>query len=116
MASQPIWGKVYTCFEPKSTYLLSLVIFGVGSILCAVSPISACLIVGLTTGIRAIVQIAKKLPFQEQAGVKNLLDFDITRAFILPLVATSAAAIASWAIEWRKIKEDREAPALMAMS
>ncbi|KAJ6095232.1 hypothetical protein N7486_005978 [Penicillium sp. IBT 16267x] len=51
----------------------------------------------LTTGIRAFVQIAKKLPFQQQVEVKTLLDFGITRAFILPLVATSAAAIASWA-------------------
>lgn len=70
----------------------------------------------LTTGIRAFVQLAKALPFQEQVEVKNLLDFGITRAFILPLAATSAAAIASWAIEWRKIEEDGEAPISMEMS
>lgn len=70
----------------------------------------------LATGIRSFVQIAKSLPSQEQLEVKNLLDYGITRAFILPLVATSAAAIASWAIEWKKIEEDREPPVLMEMS
>ncbi|KAJ5658609.1 Aspyridones efflux protein [Penicillium longicatenatum] len=70
----------------------------------------------LTTGIRSFVQTAKSLPSHEQVEVKNLLDYGITRAFILPLAATSAAAIASWAIEWRKIEEDREPPVLIEMS
>ncbi|KAJ5798501.1 uncharacterized protein N7503_007797 [Penicillium pulvis] len=70
----------------------------------------------LATGIRSFVQLTKSLPSQEQLEVKNLLDYGITQAFILPLVATSAAAIASWAIEWKKIEEDREPPVLMEMS
>jgi MFS family permease len=54
MASQPVFGKIYTCFEPKRTYLVSLLIFGLGSILCAASPISECLILGrAVTGIAA---------------------------------------------------------------
>lgn len=62
MASQPIWGKIYTCFEPKRTYLLSLVMFAVGSILCAVSPISACLILGRSvTGLAASGLLAGSL-------------------------------------------------------
>ncbi|KAJ5592059.1 hypothetical protein N7537_008963 [Penicillium hordei] len=69
----------------------------------------------LTTGIRAFVQIAKNLPAHKQMEVKTLLDYGISQAFILPLVATSAAAIASWAMDWRKIEEDREAPVLMEM-
>ncbi|KAJ5537644.1 Aspyridones efflux protein [Penicillium frequentans] len=70
----------------------------------------------LATGIRSFVQLTKSLPSQEQLEVRNLLDYGITRAFILPLVATSAAAIASWAIEWKKIEEDREPPVLMELS
>lgn len=46
---------------------------------------------------------------------KDLLDDSIKRAFILPLVATSAAAIASWAIKWKEIEDEREVPALMEM-
>ncbi|KAI9830657.1 MAG: hypothetical protein M1819_005467 [Sarea resinae] len=63
----------------------------------------------LSAGIRKFVHLAKKLPFQEQLEVKGLLDHGITRAFILPLVATSAAAIVSWGMEWRTINDDRVA-------
>lgn len=53
MSSQPVFGKIYTLFEPELTYLLSLLIFGVGSILCAAAPNSILLIVG-----RVVTRIA----------------------------------------------------------
>ncbi|KAF5869172.1 putative mfs toxin efflux pump protein [Botrytis fragariae] len=42
----PVFGKIYTCFEPKTTYLTSFLVSCIGSILCAAAPISSCLILG----------------------------------------------------------------------
>ncbi|KAF7917148.1 uncharacterized protein EAE98_010253 [Botrytis deweyae] len=51
---QPVFGKIYTCFEPKATYLTSLLVFCIGSILCAAAPVSSCLILGrAVTGLAA---------------------------------------------------------------
>ena len=43
---QASWGKVYTYFSIKASYLLSGVIFEVGSLICAVAPNSSALICG----------------------------------------------------------------------
>ena len=43
---QPSFGKVYTYFSVKWTYLSALVIFEIGSIVCAAAPNSTALIVG----------------------------------------------------------------------
>lgn len=43
---QPTWGKVYKYFSLKYTYLLSIGIFELGSLICAVAPTSTALIVG----------------------------------------------------------------------
>jgi MFS family permease len=54
MACQPVYGTIFTCFEPKRTYLITLLGFGIGSILCAAAPVSACLIIGrVVTGVAA---------------------------------------------------------------
>ncbi|KAL9122049.1 MAG: hypothetical protein Q9187_001396 [Circinaria calcarea] len=45
-AFQPILGKFYTYFNMKATYLVSVIIFEVGSILCASAPNSPVFIVG----------------------------------------------------------------------
>lgn len=45
-AFQPLWGRAYTHFALRSTYLLALAIFEVGSLICGVAPRSAALIVG----------------------------------------------------------------------
>ncbi|KAF7891471.1 uncharacterized protein EAF02_001796 [Botrytis sinoallii] len=51
---QPVFGKIYTCFEPKATYLTSLLVFCIGSILCAAAPVSSCLLLGrAVTGLAA---------------------------------------------------------------
>ncbi|TGO33309.1 hypothetical protein BHYA_0253g00060 [Botrytis hyacinthi] len=51
---QPVFGKIYTCFEPKATYLTSLLVFCIGSILCDAAPVSSCLILGqAVTGLAA---------------------------------------------------------------
>ena len=43
---QPSFGKVYTYFDVKWTYLFALIIFEVGSIVCATAPNSVALIIG----------------------------------------------------------------------
>lgn len=43
---QPSFGKVYTYFDVKWTYLSALVIFEVGSVICAAATSSTMLIVG----------------------------------------------------------------------
>ncbi|RDW64262.1 hypothetical protein BP5796_10764 [Coleophoma crateriformis] len=46
MSMQPTMGRVYVYFEAKTTYLLSVLVFEVGSIICASAPNSAVLILG----------------------------------------------------------------------
>ncbi|KPM37656.1 hypothetical protein AK830_g8884 [Neonectria ditissima] len=46
MAFQPTFGRLYSLFDARFLYLASIVIFEVGSILCAASPNSAALITG----------------------------------------------------------------------
>ena len=46
MALQPAFAQLYKLFPIKRTYLACLVVFELGSILCAVAPSSAALILG----------------------------------------------------------------------
>ncbi|KAJ5557258.1 hypothetical protein N7494_001173 [Penicillium frequentans] len=64
----------------------------------AVSAFSGKITSILTARIRAFVQVTKQHPPRAGGGEVSP-GFSITRAFILPLVATLAAAIASWAID-----------------
>lgn len=41
-----MWGKLYKYFSGKSVYLISIVLFMIGSIVAAAAPNSAALIVG----------------------------------------------------------------------
>ncbi|CAJ2513953.1 Uu.00g020720.m01.CDS01 [Anthostomella pinea] len=45
-ASQPLAGKIYTLFPKKTTYLMYLFVFELGSLVCALSPSSHALIAG----------------------------------------------------------------------
>lgn len=46
MSTQPLFGRIYLYFEAKATYLVSLYIFVVGSVVSAAAPNSLCLILG----------------------------------------------------------------------
>lgn len=46
MACGPAFGKIFTYFNAKSTYLASVFVFEVGSIVCASAPNSVSLIIG----------------------------------------------------------------------
>ena len=45
-ASSPVWGKLYTYFSAKLVYLISVIVFMIGSVLAAAAPNSTALIVG----------------------------------------------------------------------
>ena len=45
-ALQPLYGKLYNSFSVKLIYLLAVLVFEVGSLVCAVAPSSTALIVG----------------------------------------------------------------------
>lgn len=46
MSTQPTFGRIFTYFDAKPTYLLTLLLFEIGSIICATAPNSIALIVG----------------------------------------------------------------------
>jgi MFS family permease len=46
MACQPLIGRMLLFFEPKRCYMTSVVVFGLGSILCATAPTSAVFVLG----------------------------------------------------------------------
>lgn len=46
MALQPSFGKIYTYFDLKLTFLTSIAIFEVGSVVCAAAPSSMAFIIG----------------------------------------------------------------------
>ena len=45
-AFQIFWGRLYTFFDLKTTYIAAITIFEIGSLLCAVAPTSAAFIIG----------------------------------------------------------------------
>jgi MFS family permease len=45
-AWQPVWGKVYYYFPLKASFLLAILIFEVGNLICAIAPNSTVLIFG----------------------------------------------------------------------
>lgn len=45
-AFQPLYGRIYMAFDTKWTFLLALITFEVGSLICGISPNSATLVVG----------------------------------------------------------------------
>jgi MFS family permease len=45
-AWQPVWGKAYHYFPLKTTFLLSILVFEIGNLICALAPNSEILIFG----------------------------------------------------------------------
>ena len=45
-AVQPVFGRVYSHFDIKWTYVIAFAIFEIGSLVCAVGPSSNALIAG----------------------------------------------------------------------
>lgn len=47
---QPTWGKVYRYFPLKITFTMAILVFELGSLICALAPTSEALIVGRAVG------------------------------------------------------------------
>lgn len=45
-AWQPVWGKAYRYFPLKTTFMLSILVFEIGNVICATAPSSEALIFG----------------------------------------------------------------------
>jgi MFS transporter, DHA2 family, glioxin efflux transporter len=45
-AAQSVWGKVYQYFSLRGTFIVSIVVFEIGSLICAVAPNSPTIIAG----------------------------------------------------------------------
>ncbi|KAL5531126.1 hypothetical protein ACEPAG_4002 [Sanghuangporus baumii] len=86
---QPLFGKVYTYFDVKWVYLSALVVFEVGSIICAAATSSAMLIIG-----RAVAGVGASALF---SGSLTIIGFSVPlnkMAFYIA-VLTSMYGIAS---------------------
>ncbi|KAM0327969.1 hypothetical protein ACHAQA_005368 [Verticillium albo-atrum] len=104
-ASQLLFGRIYKFYSPKVVYLVSIVVFEIGSLLCGVAPNSPVLIAGravagfgsagIFTGsmmiLITIVPLHKRPMFQ---GIFGMV-FG-TAAVIGPLVGGAFAGNASW--------------------
>lgn len=66
---QPSFGKVYTYFNVKWTYMIALVIFEIGSVICAAATGSTMLIVG-----RAVAGAGAAALF---SGAMNIIGFTV---------------------------------------
>ncbi|CZT04106.1 related to aflatoxin efflux pump AFLT [Rhynchosporium agropyri] len=80
-ALQPTFGRIYTIFDIKFTFMIAIAIFEVGSLVCATAPTSNALIVGRavagmgTGGIfsGAIVILAYCLPLRKRPAAFGLI-------------------------------------------
>lgn len=80
-AFQLPFGKVYSLFSPKWTFLVALFVFELGSLICAISPTSVALIVGRAiAGIGAagvfsgaLVIIAHSAPMDKRPSYQGML-------------------------------------------
>ena len=108
-AFQTCWGKAFKYFPIKPTYLVTLLIFELGSLVCAVAPTSTALIVGRSiTGIGAaglctgtFVIIGYSVRPQRQFMLMGVMGATYTLAsFVGPLVgggvSGSASPLAAW--------------------
>ncbi|PVH89679.1 MFS general substrate transporter [Cadophora sp. DSE1049] len=80
-ALQPTFGRIYTIFDIKYTFMTAIVIFEIGSLVCATAPTSNALIVGRaiagmgTGGLfsGAIVILAYCLPLRKRPAAFGLI-------------------------------------------
>lgn len=73
-AFQASWGKAYKYFSLKGTFLASVVIFEIGSLVCGVAPSSTALIIG-----RAVAGIGGA---GISSGVYTILAFTVAPAYV----------------------------------
>jgi len=104
-AFQPLYGRIYTSFSVKGSFLAALAVFALGSLICGVSPNSVALIVGraiqglgsagIVTG--AFVMVTYAVPLQKRpiffAGVGILFGIG---SLCGPLLGGVFTDLATW--------------------
>jgi hypothetical protein len=104
-AFQPLYGRIYTSFSVKGSFLVALSVFALGSLICGVSPNSVALIVGraiqglgsagIVTG--AFVIVTHAVPLQKRpiffAGVGILFGIG---SLCGPLIGGVFTDLATW--------------------
>jgi MFS family permease len=104
-AWQPVWGKAYRYFPLKTTFLLSILMFEVGNVICATAPNSEVLIFGRVVagagsgGIfsGAFISIALTAGPERRAGYMGLVSMAFGSASVIgPLMGGALTDGLGW--------------------
>lgn len=104
-ASQPLAGKMYSLFPKKASYLLYLLIFEAGSLVCALAPSSHALIAGRAVAglgasglfAGAFTILATVIPLHKRAVWTGIMGSTFSIASIVgPVLAGALTQHVSW--------------------
>ncbi|KAF3768086.1 MFS general substrate transporter [Cryphonectria parasitica EP155] len=107
MALQPLFGRVYKYFERKATYIISLIIFEAGSVICAIAPNSIALILGRAVAgagaagilMGSITIFGQAIPLRQRSLGLSLLEGVTSLAGMLG--STLGGVITDSSLTWR---------------